>query len=167
MASDPISKLYERGRSFPRGRNSEDHSRPQNPASYDRSPRDGALRRNTAQDVEDKADHSPRFAGDTSGRYHNDRPNDWTRGRGESAVGKPGFDSKNAYRTDRDSGMADQVKDRDVDHARHHSEFLGHHNAGATHAPEFHDYSKRHVPSYERRGNNNDQPGVSPRKGNR
>jgi hypothetical protein len=85
MASDPISKLYERYRSFPGGKNSEDHPRPQNPPSYDRSPRDGALRRNTPQDIEDRPDHS-------RGRYHNDHANDWVRGRGESGTGKPGFD---------------------------------------------------------------------------
>jgi hypothetical protein len=50
----------------------------------------------------------------------------------ESGEHKPGYDRGNAYRTDRDSGMADQVKDREVDHNRHHSEFLGSHNAGAT-----------------------------------
>jgi hypothetical protein len=90
---------------------------------------------------------------------------DWVRGRGEDATGKPSFDRSNAYRTDRDTGMASQVKDREVDHNRHHTEFELHHNAGTTHAPEAHDYSKRHVPSYERRGNNNDQPVVANRDG--
>jgi hypothetical protein len=164
MASDPISKLYERGRSFPRGRNSEDHPRPQNPASYDRSPRDGALRRNTPQNVEDSADHSPRFAGDTSARYHNDvDKKSWLQsGR---ATDRPGFDYKNAYRTDRNTGMTDQVKDRPADHNRHWSEFQLHGKHGTTHSVDAHDRSQRHVPQYERTGNNAKQPAVANRDG--
>jgi hypothetical protein len=84
--------------------------------------------------------------------YDNDHPNDWVRGRGESATGKPGFDFKGAHRVDRDSGMADQIRDRAADHNRHWTEFERSHNAGRTAMPEAHDYSKRHVPQYERRG---------------
>jgi hypothetical protein len=71
----------------------------------------------------------------------------------EDATVKPFFDKGNAWRTDRRTGMRDQVKDYGaIDHANHHSEYEGRHNAGVTHAKEFHDFSQRHVPTYEKRG---------------
>ena len=57
MAKDRISQLYERHKDFPRGRNSEDHPAPCNPARYDHSPKDGALRNNFPQDIEDSHDN--------------------------------------------------------------------------------------------------------------
>jgi len=91
--------------------------------------------------------------------YDNDATG-WVRGcrsgeptcHNEDATVKPFFDKGNAWRTDRDTGMRDQIKDYHADHTRHHSEFELRHNAGTTHATEAHDFSKRHVPSYERRG---------------
>ena len=47
--------------------------------------------------------------------------------------------------------MADQIKDRSADHNRHWTEFERSHNAGRTAMPEAHNFSQRHVPSYERR----------------
>jgi hypothetical protein len=80
--------------------------------------------------------HDKNYDNDTSG---------WVRGapNGQSPTGNngtatrlPNFDKGNAYRTARHSGMADQIKDRRVDHNRHHTEFELRHNAGMTHAPE-------------------------------
>src|SRR5262249_17743069 len=72
--------------------------------------------------------------------------------RNGDATSKKSFDFGNAWRTERHSGMADQIKDRRADHNRHHTEFELKHNAGTTHANEAHDFSKRHVPNYEKRG---------------
>jgi hypothetical protein len=83
MARDPISRLYERHRSFPDGKNSERHPRP---------PR--ADRAHDHREVQaPQAPEDQRAA-----HYHNDHPNDWVRGRGESATGKPGFDFGNSWR---------------------------------------------------------------------
>jgi len=84
-------------------------------------------------------------------KYSNDVDiSSWLRnGRADT---KPGFDRGGAWRTDRDTGMRDQMKDFGADHNRHWTEHEASHNAGRTAAPEFHDYSKRHIPSYERRG---------------
>jgi hypothetical protein len=91
--------------------------------------------------------------------YDNDATG-WVRGcrsgepstHNEDATSKPGFDFGGAWRTDRKTGMRDQIKDYHADHNRHHTEFEHKHNAGVTHTTEAHDFSKRHVPSYERRG---------------
>src|SRR5262245_32055093 len=120
MARDKISDLYERHKAFPRGRNSEAHPALYNPARYDASPRDGALRNNRPQDIENAHDN----AGD---RYDNDvDKKSWLQS--GDATAKPSFDRGNAWRTERHSGMADQIKDRPVDHNRHHSEFTLRHN---------------------------------------
>lgn len=82
--------------------------------------------------------------------YNNDvKISDWKRnGRAES---KPSYDDKNVWRGHE---LRDQIKDRHADHNRHHSEFEIHHNAGTTHAQGAydHDFSKRHVPNYEKKG---------------
>jgi hypothetical protein len=142
MAKDRISQLYERHKSFPRGRNSEQHPAPRSPRSYDASPRDGALRNNAVQDIES--------AHDEKAHYTNDVPiSDWKRnGRAET---KPGYDQKNAYRVDRDTGMRDQIKIRSADFNRHHTEFTFRHNAGETQSPDRHDFSKRHITEAEKR----------------
>ena len=89
--------------------------------------------------------------------YNNDSGG-WVRGcrdgqpkmHSESGEHKPFYDKKNVWRGHE---LRDQIKDhRDADHNRHHTEFEHHHNAGVTHTTEAHDFSKRHVASYERRG---------------
>jgi hypothetical protein len=146
MAKDRISELYEhRHKVHPRGKNSEDHPAPYHPAQYDASPRDGALRRNTPQDIEDQHD-------DHRGRYDNDvNIKSWLRS--PDATSKPSFDKKGAWRTDRDTGMRGQIKDRAVDHLNHHSEYERRNaNGSVTHDQMSHDFTKRHIPTYEKKG---------------
>jgi hypothetical protein len=157
MAKDRISQLYERHKEHPRGRNSENHPAPYHPRSYDASPRDGALRNNHVQDIENAHDNA-------GGKYDNDVSiKSWLRN--GDATSKPSFDFGGAYRKD----MRSQIKDRPVDHNRHHSEFERHNsNDSMTHDQMAHDYSKRHVPTYEKRGElggDNSQPKrVNPKK---
>jgi hypothetical protein len=71
----------------------------------------------------------------------------------ESGEHKPFYDQKQSFRRD-DKGnrRGDEIKDYRDDHNRHHTEFERRSNVGVTHDQMAHDYSKRHVPSYERRG---------------
>jgi hypothetical protein len=159
MARDPISRLYEKHRSFPRGKNSENHPRPQSPASYDRSPRDGALRRNTPQDIEDRPDYAAGYSNDVDKKS-------WLQS--GKATDKPFFDKNQSYRHD-DKGNArgkSDTKDyRDADHRNHWSEFEHTHNAGTTQSNDFRSPGKKSVPSYEKRGRNDLQPSVANRDG--
>jgi hypothetical protein len=144
MAKDRISALYEKHKVHPRGRNSEDHPAPYHPARYDHSPKDGALRRNDPQDIEDSHDNH-------RGRYDNIvDERSWLRN--GDATSKPSFDKSNAWRTDRDTGMRDQIKVRSADFRRHHTEFERHNaNGSVTHDPMKHDFSKRHITEAEKR----------------
>jgi hypothetical protein len=86
--------------------------------------------------------------------YNNDVPIDsWLRN--GNAATKPGFDKhQNAWRSESKGNTfgKETIKDYEADHNLHHSEFELKHNAGVTHSPDAHDFSKRHVPSYEKRG---------------
>jgi hypothetical protein len=72
----------------------------------------------------------------------------------EDATTKPFFDKGNAWRSESKGNTygRETVKDYSVDHNRHHTEFELRHNAGMTHEQQAHDFSKRHVPQYEKRG---------------
>ena len=158
--SDPtrnVARIYE-------GR--EAHGHPRNPAPARRSDpaenrhaaeQDG-VRPHTKDDVFNL--NVPQLPANFHDKNYDNDSAGWVRGcrsgeptcHNEDATVKPFFDKGNAWRTDRDTGMRDQIKDYHADHTRHHSEFELRHNAGTTHATEAHDFSKRHVPSYERRG---------------
>jgi hypothetical protein len=93
MARDPISKLYERHRSFPDGKNSENHPRPQDANRYHRH--EEIQRPQSREDQHDNA----------GGRYDNDvSKRSWLQnGDGTS---KPFFD-KGADRRDSGKRKAD------------------------------------------------------------
>jgi hypothetical protein len=49
--------------------------------------------------------------------------------------------------------MGNQIKDRSVDHNRHHTEFERRNaNGSVTHEQQAWDPSRRHIPTYEKRG---------------
>jgi hypothetical protein len=159
-----VDHLYEQGRHFPdRAPNSEHHPRPntlQRDLHKHREPQ-------APQHYENFRDVTKRHPGDESNRYDNDVGEKWTRGFGDPY---PHFDRGNSWRTDRDTGMRDQIKDRPADHNRHWTEFTLKHNAGTTHEQQAHDFSKRHIPQYERRGElgvhkSDDLRGVLPKDG--
>src|SRR5262249_33069575 len=129
MARDKISDLYERHKAHPRGRNSERHPAPYNEARYDHSPPYAALHNNHAPDPANSQHHSPRKA-DGGSRYLNDVSiSDWKRN--GDATSKPSFDKHtNSWRSESKGNVLgrETIKDRAVDHNRHHTEFELKHN---------------------------------------
>src|SRR5262249_7549903 len=80
---------------------------------------------------------------------------DWKRN--GDATTKPSFDKHpNSWRSESKGNVfgRETIKDRPVDHHKHHSEFERRHNAGVTHEQQAytHDFSARRIPDYERKG---------------
>jgi hypothetical protein len=147
-----VNRIYDDGRAvgFPRNkppsirREPADNSAVERQGRVDPWRRDEIFNENTNQHPANWKDKA----------YDNDVPLDsWLRN--GDATSKPGFDKHdNAWRSD-SKGNAfgrETIKDFEADHNRHWTEFEHKHNAGTTHTTEGHDYSKRHVPQYERRG---------------
>jgi hypothetical protein len=85
-----VEEHYSVGRVHPRGRvvdEGAENSIQRSPSMETGNSR-GAFNRNVNQDPENFHDRG----------YDNDHPNDWVRGRGEDATGKPAFDRQNAWR---------------------------------------------------------------------
>jgi hypothetical protein len=152
-----VSRIYDDGRAvgFPRNK----PPRPRHdPAENDYAARQGRVDPAKRADVFNEC--TPQHPENFHDKAYDNLASGWVRGvrsgqpncDNEDATCKPFFDKGNAWRTDRKTGMRDQIKDYSADHNRHHTEFEHKHNAGVTHTTEAHDFSKRHVPSYERRG---------------
>jgi hypothetical protein len=149
-----VARIYEGRETSGYPRNSEPRRR-HDPAENSRHHEQGA------RPGDDQNNSAPQFVEDgRAANYANDASG-WVRGcksgeptcNNESAEHKPFFDKKQAYRTDRDSGMRDQQKYyADADSNRHHSQFEHRHNAGTTHVSgEGRGFAQRHVPNYEKR----------------
>lgn len=140
---DRIAKLYEQGRIHPRTK----------PADI-RHPSPHRAANKCADHEETQANQAPEDQ--HSAGYNNDVGQKWTRGYGDPY---PHFDRLNVWRGHE---LRDQIKDRPADHNRHHSEFERHNaNGSVTHEQQAHDFSKRHIPQYERKlemGGDNSQP---------
>ena len=155
--SDPVAnvaKIYE-------GRESAGYPRnPTPPRRHDPRPDNSRHHEQGARPGDDPNVSAPQFIEDGRAAHYANDATGWVRGCksgepdcfNESGEHKPFYDKGDAWRTDRKTGMRDQIKDYHADHNRHHTEFEHKHNAGVTHTTEAHDFSKRHVPSYERRG---------------
>src|SRR5262245_29874809 len=150
MARDKIHSFYNRHRDFPRNKPAEDRHRPaDNSRHHEQGQRHG--------------DHTsaPQFVEDGRAAHYTNDTSGWVRGcksgtptcHNEDATQIGKFDHGNSWKTDRATGMRDQIKDyRDADHRNHWTEYERSHNAGRTAAREFVDYSQRHIPKYERTG---------------
>jgi hypothetical protein len=171
--SDPtqnVRDIYENRPAHGHPRNTEPRHR-RDPAVNDHVKRQGRVD-GTEKDAVFNENTNQHPANWHDKNYNNDSGG-WVRGcregqpqmHSESGEHKPFFDKGNAWRTDRQSGMADQIKDySDADHNRHHTEFERKHNAGMTHDPMVHDEGKRRVPGYERRLEYGlDQPDSNPK----
>ena len=153
MAKDRTSQLYKQHRAYPRNPEPPRRHDPavNNSRHYEQGQRHG--------------DHTsaPQFVEDGRAANYTNDASGWVRGsrsgeptcNNEDATRVEKFDKSNAWRSESKGNTfgRETIKDyRDADHLNHHSEFRLHHNAGMTHAPEAHDFSKRHIPSHERRG---------------
>jgi hypothetical protein len=156
--SDPtrnVARIYE-------GRETSGYPRNPEPSRRRDPPDNSRHHEQGARPGDDQNNSAPQFEEDGRSANYNNDATGWVRGCrsgspdcfNESAEHKPFFDKKQAYRTDRRTGMADQIRDYDkADHWRHHSEFERHNaNGSITHDQMAHDFSKRHIPSYERKG---------------
>jgi hypothetical protein len=158
--SKMIDRLYSEGRTYPREQLAKWADR--DAANYDAKDQGEAVQAHNPHPYHRHEEiRSPQHRENQHDVNYDNDARGWVRGapngqmptgHNEDATRLGNFDRGNAYRTDRDSGMADQIKDRAGDHNRHHTEFELRHNAGMTHAFEAHDYFKRHVPQYDRRG---------------
>jgi hypothetical protein len=166
--SDPsklVERIYSERRIFPRNAPPRERRDPaSNDRDWDQGQRHGDPNTSAPQFIEDG--RAANYSNDASG---------WVRGcksgepqmHSESGEHKPGFDKNQSYRHDDGGNRRGErdTKDYTADHNRHFSEFELHHNAGTTHAQEAHDYSRRHVAQYEKRGRNDLQPSVANRDG--
>jgi hypothetical protein len=100
--------------------------------------------------------HDKNYSNQTTGWVRGCKSGEPT-GFNESGEHKPFFDKGHAYRSPSKGNVfgRETIRDHAVDHNRHHSEFTLKHNAGVTHDPMAHDFSKRHVAQYEKRGEHN------------
>ncbi len=94
MAKHSVDDLYGEGRRFPHGRvrDGSHHRIAHNP------PMETPAERNLAHNRHDNQAPEERHGA----KYDGDHPNDWVRGAGESATGKPGFDFGGAWRLGRE-----------------------------------------------------------------
>jgi hypothetical protein len=99
-----VEEHYSVGRVHPRGRVVDDGAEnriERSPPMETTRARDAAHNYHDNQAPEDF--HSP--------KYNNDHPNDWVRGAGESATGKPSFDRGNAWRSSTKSIHSEMTSD--------------------------------------------------------
>jgi len=156
--SDPVAnvaKIYE-------GRESAGYPRnPTPPRRHDPRPDNSRHHEQGARPGDDPNVSAPQFIEDGRAAHYANDATGWVRGsksgaptcNNETAEHKPFFDRRQAYRTDRDTGMRDQIKYYpDADSNRHWSQHEVKHNAGVTHiSGEGRAFAERHVPQYERR----------------
>jgi hypothetical protein len=148
--SKMIDDLYRQGRSYPREQPQRWPDRPVDASRYEEQGQHKGHHPSAPQFEEDG--RAPEYSGDCSGWVRAAPNGQMPTGDNSDATRLPNFDRSNAWRTDRDTGMRDQIKNhRDADHRNHWTSFEKSHNAGRTAATEFHDRSRRAVPAYERK----------------